>query len=63
MNRHGSAWQNYFLIESGGIIPHEICAMQTLLGQTIGSDCNLRQGARPLKGTYKDDCLYIFFDF
>ena len=27
------------------------------------SHCNLRQGARRLKGTYKDNCFMYFFEF
>ena len=33
-------------------------------GRSIGTDCNLRQGARHLKGTYKGDFFtYFFFRF
>ena len=34
-----------------------------LEGVTLNSDCNLRQGARHLKGTYKGDVFTYLFRF
>ena len=33
------------------------------LGGSAYTDCNLRQGAKHLKGTYKRRCSYVFFKF
>ena len=37
--------------------------VQWLSRNTNPSDCSLRQGARPLKGTYKGDLFTYFFGF
>ena len=49
----------HLLLRDGCFTTSKLC----VLDPEILTDCNLRQGARPLEGTYIPNILCIFFDF